>query len=72
MPAEEIFLALRERKILVRYFKTPRLDDCLRISIGTDGEINALLMALEEILGAGSPGTGPEPGRQSRDGREES
>ncbi|MBN1256127.1 MAG: aminotransferase class I/II-fold pyridoxal phosphate-dependent enzyme, partial [Planctomycetes bacterium] len=51
MPAEEISLALKERKILVRYFKTPRLDDCLRISIGTDREINALLSALEEILG---------------------
>ncbi len=35
---------LRQRRILVRYFGgDPRLSDCLRISVGTDGEIDRLL-----------------------------
>jgi histidinol-phosphate aminotransferase len=47
----EIFAALRERSIVVRYFDAPRLDNALRISVGTDGEIDALLAALREIVG---------------------
>jgi len=38
--------ALRERGILVRHFATPRLADALRISVGTDAEIDQLLAAL--------------------------
>jgi histidinol-phosphate aminotransferase len=38
--------ALRERGILVRHFPTPRLADALRISVGTDEEIERLLAAL--------------------------
>lgn len=49
--ASEIFKALRARGIYVRYFDARRLDDALRISIGTDDEMNALIAALEEILG---------------------
>tara|TARA_Y100001978_G_scaffold83446_1_gene74878 strand:+ start:8480 stop:9601 length:1122 start_codon:yes stop_codon:yes gene_type:complete len=49
-PAEDIYNMLRERKILVRYFNQPRLDDCLRISIGTDAEIDAFTKTLREIL----------------------
>ncbi len=41
---------LRDRRILVRYF--PDLPESLRISVGTDGEIDALLKALAEILSA--------------------
>jgi histidinol-phosphate aminotransferase len=48
--AEGIFEALRGRNILVRYFKARGLDDCLRISVGTDGETDALLDALREIV----------------------
>ena len=48
--AEEVFQALVDRKILVRYFKLPRLEDCLRISIGTDEEMDAVLAALREIV----------------------
>ena len=48
--AAEIFAALRERGIIVRYFSKPLIDQYLRISIGTDEEMNALLGALEEIL----------------------
>ena len=48
--AERVFNDLFARKILVRYFKAPRLDDCLRITVGTDEEIDALLEALGDIL----------------------
>lgn len=48
--AREVYEQLKERKILVRYFPLRRLDDRLRISIGTDDEVDALLKALEEIL----------------------
>jgi histidinol-phosphate aminotransferase len=47
--ARPVFEALKRRKILVRYFDTPRLFDCLRITVGTDAEIDALLTALKEI-----------------------
>lgn len=42
--------ALRERAVLVRHFKLPRIDDFLRITIGTPDQHSALLAALEEIL----------------------
>ncbi len=43
---------LEARRILVRYFDLPRVDDCLRITVGTDAEIDALLAALRELLSA--------------------
>jgi histidinol-phosphate aminotransferase len=49
--ARQIFDDLFDRKILVRYWDLPRLDDCLRITVGTDEEVDALLEALGEILG---------------------
>ena len=48
--AYTIFDMLRDRGILVRYFAAPRLDDCLRISVGTEEECDALLGALREIV----------------------
>lgn len=50
--AREIFEALREQKILVRYFDAERLRDCLRITVGTDVECAKLVAALREMLGA--------------------
>ena len=50
VPAEEIFEALREARIYVRYFKQPRLDNYLRISIGTDQEMERLYEFLEGYL----------------------
>lgn len=49
--AARLYEQLFERKILVRYFKARRLDDCLRITVGRDHEIDALLEALRDILG---------------------
>ncbi len=40
---------LRERKILVRHFAKPRIDQYLRITVGTDAQIDALLKALSHI-----------------------
>ncbi len=42
--------ALRERSIIVRHFKSPRIEQFLRITIGTDAQCMALLAALREIL----------------------
>jgi histidinol-phosphate aminotransferase len=50
--ARSLYERLLERKILVRYFAAPRLEDCLRISVGADEEVDALLAALREILAA--------------------
>src|SRR5690606_19881303 len=41
--AREIYETLKERRIFVRYFSARRLDDALRITVGTDAEIDALL-----------------------------
>ena len=48
-PAAEIFDALRTMGIFVRYFKGPRTGDRMRITIGTDSEMNALLGALSTL-----------------------
>lgn len=42
---------LRERSIIVRYFNKARIDQYLRITIGTPEECEALVTALKEILG---------------------
>lgn len=49
--AAELFARLREEGVLVRYFPKPRIDRRLRISIGTDEEMDALLDAVRRILG---------------------
>jgi histidinol-phosphate aminotransferase len=43
--------ALRERSIIVRHFNSPRIDQYLRITVGTDVECAALVSALKEIIG---------------------
>lgn len=48
--AREIYEQLLRRKILVRYFDLRRLSDCLRISVGTEEEMDVLLKALRDIL----------------------
>ena len=45
--AEQLFLALREKDIYVRYFKQPRIDNYLRITIGTEEEMERLYSFLE-------------------------
>lgn len=50
VPASEIFRRLRDKGIYVRYFDLPRIDNFLRITIGTDEEMAALVSALEDFL----------------------
>ena len=48
--AVKIFQALREREIYVRHFDKPRISDYLRISMGTEEEMDAFFDALESIM----------------------
>lgn len=48
--AKEIFEAAKEHKIYVRYFAKPRIDNYLRISIGTREEMQKLLDFLTDYL----------------------
>ena len=50
VPAVKIFEDLRKRHIYVRYFNRPRIDNYLRITIGTKEQMQALFDALDEIL----------------------
>lgn len=50
VPAKELFEVLREEGIIVRYFNKPRIDNHLRISIGTDEQMNAMLAFLTDYL----------------------
>ena len=47
--AAQLFVGLRERGILVRHFNTDALRDFLRISIGTDDEMDSLIEVLEGL-----------------------
>ena len=49
--AEKSALALRQRSIIVRHFRLPRIDQFLRITVGTDAQCAALVGALREITG---------------------
>ena len=44
--AAEIFAALKEKNIFVRYWNKPRISEYLRITVGTDAEMDALIGAL--------------------------
>lgn len=46
--AAEIAHYLRDHKILVRYFNKPRINQFLRITIGTDAQMQALVDALKK------------------------
>ena len=49
--AGEVFSELKKRKIFVRWWDKPLIKDYLRISIGTDEEMDRLFEALKEVLG---------------------
>lgn len=48
--AKEIFTYLKTKDIYVRYFNKPRIDNYLRITIGTEKEMERLYEALSEIV----------------------
>ncbi len=49
--AREIFEALKIKKIYVRYFNKPRIDNYLRVTIGTDEEMDELISFLKKFMG---------------------
>lgn len=52
VPAEELFQMLREKHIYVRYFKSPRIQNYLRITIGTPEQMERFLVEVENYLAA--------------------
>ncbi|MFM1906383.1 MAG: hypothetical protein RLZZ591_60 [Pseudomonadota bacterium] len=53
--AATLLAALRDRKILVRHFAKPRINNHLRISVGTPAECLALVQALQQIVSQTTP-----------------
>ncbi|MBP2237826.1 histidinol-phosphate aminotransferase [Sinorhizobium kostiense] len=49
-PGQTLAAKLRERAVIVRHFAKPRIEDFLRITIGTNEECGRLIAALDEIL----------------------
>jgi len=50
MDAGELCRELRNRNILVRHFQQPRIDQYLRITVGTEQQCEQLIKALDQIL----------------------
>ncbi|MDY3747918.1 MAG: histidinol-phosphate transaminase [Lachnospiraceae bacterium] len=48
--ASDLFAALREKDIYVRYFSLPRIDNYLRITIGTDEQMQTLIEFLKNYM----------------------
>jgi histidinol-phosphate aminotransferase len=53
--AKTLAAKLRERAIIVRHFDAPRIADYLRISVGSTGQVERLLVVLGEMLGTTNP-----------------
>lgn len=52
--AKELFDYLKTKKIYVRHFAKPRIDNYLRITVGTDDEAKALIDALKAYINQGT------------------
>lgn len=50
VPAQKIFDKLREKHIFVRHFSSPRINNYLRISIGTQEEMEIFIQEVERII----------------------
>ncbi|MEI6970472.1 MAG: histidinol-phosphate transaminase [bacterium] len=57
VPAEVFCKRLRERQIMIRYFCGPRTADFVRITVGTDEQVDRLIEAIDEmgLVGVPSP-----------------
>ena len=60
-PGGQLYQQLKQRGILVRHFDAPRIKDYLRISIGTDEEMETLIGTLQDILEKKSEVRSQEP-----------
>jgi histidinol-phosphate aminotransferase len=54
--AAAISARLREHEIFVRHFNAPRVNQHLRITVGTDAECDTLIAALQGIVGSSGRG----------------
>ncbi len=52
-PVEPLYRQLKEQRILVRYMNYPGWGDGLRITVGDDGQIDALLGTLKALVASG-------------------
>lgn len=50
VPAKTLFHALRAHGVLVRYFDQPRINNYLRVTIGTDEEMNRFIQVLKGMI----------------------
>lgn len=50
LTAKEIFTYLRDKGIYVRYWDKPRINNRLRITIGTDEQMDKMIAAIKELL----------------------
>ncbi len=65
VPGRDVWQGLVDRDVLVRDCSSwPRLDNCLRVTIGTRDENTTFIEALTEVLGANIP-VMPSPARPS-------
>lgn len=51
-PARGVYEALKARKVLVRLMRYPGREDGLRITVGTDAEVDRLLEEMTQVIGA--------------------
>ncbi|MBE6741118.1 MAG: histidinol-phosphate transaminase [Ruminococcaceae bacterium] len=49
---KEMFEYLKEQKVFIRYFSLPRIDKYVRVTIGTDNEMDVFLEKVKEFLNA--------------------
>jgi histidinol-phosphate aminotransferase len=50
MDGEALYLALKERGVLVRHFKKERIHDYVRITVGTKNQMECLIREIEDLL----------------------
>ena len=50
-PGNLLFQRLKAKGVLVRYFNQPRIDDFIRVTIGTDAEMDSFLDAIADSCG---------------------
>ena len=48
--AEDLFMELKNRGILVRYYKEPKLNKYLRITIGTEVQMEQVINTIKDIM----------------------
>ena len=53
LPGKQLYLALKDRGILVRHFDTPRLRDYIRVTIGSKKEMKIFANAVKSLLEEG-------------------